>query len=131
MISFDQQGVRLPSICELNLFQKTSEKQKIVRRIANLVELNYIEPMLSGDFRFTNAGIQYMNRCHKEFISQTNGKDVNFGQLSEFVISSDSKRKESRNYIDRFRDQHRLFYNDVDHSEIALTKIKDPNEPQG
>ena len=80
-------SIKLSSGCELNLFQKTdnSHISKSMRYIVNMIELNYIKAS-EGSFMFTNSGIEYMNRCHREFANNLVGKKIDFGDMRSLVM---------------------------------------------
>lgn len=123
-------SVKLPNECELDLFQNTLNDNGInkhIRRINNLIELNYLK--YNNSFEFTNSGIEYMKRKHQKFVKDIEGKKLNFNEMSSLI----SKMQLNNSTNQSFKERNTLIQIDdsdyVNYNNINLPKLKDANEP--
>ena len=134
--------------CESNLplFQKTDRFDcpkgisNLVGKINDMIELDYISNE-NHELEFTNAGIEYMFRKHREFINNIKGKNIDFGPAAKLVAQllaradkygnctegSDPRKKFLRSnlYILPTLNEDRVNYNNI----VFAEKNKDTIEP--
>lgn len=79
--------------CEnLNLFQSSHKintspiLDKNLSIINSFIELDYMQVSPSG-LKFTNSGIEYMMKKHKEFL-QNGGANLDFGPMASYKIQA-------------------------------------------
>lgn len=125
----------IPDDCDMPLFQNSMDIElgpfKIKMNFINsMMELNYLKPDVGG-IRFTDPGIEYMMRCHKEFVDIVNSMPAN--DVPAELQQLRQQTAVTKDTVDRFNRQNTLIQlNDgysVDYNKIRFKKEEDPNEP--
>lgn len=111
--------------------------KKALKSINDMLSLDYMQISENGIMNFTTPGLDYLNRCHQDFVQNIKNSTSDFG-IFNGLIDQIRNSESGIDYVQRFNDRCRIDVfvcetskGNVDYDNAIFGKNKDEEEHMG